>query len=346
MTSSAAASSRARDELPHEHFVQFYDDDAVLAEAVVAHVMSALQCGGAAILIANKTHGAAFANGLARAGHNLEALRAEGRLVELNASEALGRFMRDGWPDPALFQEVVGGLVAQTLARAPTPRLAAYGEMVAVLCAEGNHAAAVQLESLWNQLGERHSFALFCAYPLSVFAGEGHDKTLASVCAAHGRTVPTEAHTALGSIKARNDHVIELQRRGLEVDRERTRRLEAEEALLRRERELTELLDSIQDGVLDIAPDGRVSAANRAYLTLLNSSARDYVGRDIRLSLAPAGLFDRIWARLVRGDVVRAELAEITSQEGQVHRVSIQRAMLRMTGRTLHMRWFLQLLRS
>jgi PAS domain-containing protein len=344
MTSSTHGSGPSPAAPVTEHVVFFYEDEGVLAEAVVGHLTGALAGDGAAIVIATNDHALGFAKRLVAAGHDVEALRAQGRLVELNAAETLSKIMRDGWPDPERFADVIERVVAQTLSRAPTARLAAYGEMVALLCEDGNHAAAVQLERLWNQLGERHPFALFCAYPLQAFGGNGHDKHLASVCAAHGRTVPTEAHTALTTDKARTDHVIELQRRCLEVDREHGRRVEAEDALQRRERELLELLENVSDGVLDIDPDGKVRAANRAYLSFLNYSAADHLGRDVRAFLTPPNVFDDIWVRLVRGNVVRSEIVELTAHDGEVRRAVIQSAVLRMVGRTLHMRWFLQLL--
>ena len=39
-----------------------------------------------------------------------------------------------------------------------------YGEMVDVLAARGLYKAAYQLEVLWNALGEREPFTLFCGY--------------------------------------------------------------------------------------------------------------------------------------------------------------------------------------
>lgn len=51
-------------------------------------------------------------------------------------------------------------------------RVRAFGEMVALLWAEGNHGGAIRLEELWNDLQNSHSFALFCAYPMNGFGGE------------------------------------------------------------------------------------------------------------------------------------------------------------------------------
>lgn len=326
------------------HVVRFYEDGQHLAETAAAHLGAALAADGAAILMATGEHAASVQRRLAADGHDLEALRAKRRLVELPAAETLDRLLYDGWPDPERFEGVAGHTLAQTIARTKKGPVAAFGDLVALLAARGNHGAAVQLERLWNQLGERLPFRLLCAYPLESFGGTGHEKALAAVCELHGRAVPTESHTGLASDRARTNYVIGLQRKALEVDREHDRRREAEEALHRRERELAEVLEFIADGVLDIDPDGRVRGANRAYLAHLDTTPADHFGRDVRTFLFPPGRFDDVWARLVRGNVVRGESGVFTTPDGRRRRASIENAVLRMVGRTLTMRWFLRII--
>ncbi len=75
--------------------------------------------------------------------------------------------MRDGLPDPLLFEQPVGNLVRAHLlstgragARGPAPGgLRAYGEMVAVLWGNGQVLAALALEELWNRLQRTADFA-------------------------------------------------------------------------------------------------------------------------------------------------------------------------------------------
>jgi hypothetical protein len=59
--------------------------------------------------------------------------------------------MVDGWPDEQRFAEVVGTVV-QRMAQNGSRRVCAFGEMVALLWAEGRHDAAIRLEELWNDL--------------------------------------------------------------------------------------------------------------------------------------------------------------------------------------------------
>lgn len=59
-----------------------------------------------------------------------------------------------------------------------------YGEMVAVLWAEGNSSAAMRLEKLWNEPAVTHAFSLLCGYLLSGFPGQNHE-SYHQVCDTH-----------------------------------------------------------------------------------------------------------------------------------------------------------------
>ena len=48
-------------------------------------------------------------------------------------------------------------------------RIRAFGEMVAILWAQGNDGATVRLEHLWNKFSQKAQFCLFCAYPKAGF---------------------------------------------------------------------------------------------------------------------------------------------------------------------------------
>ena len=83
--------------------------------------------------------------------------------------------MLDGWPDPARFAEVVGGLIERVRAASGSEArgVAAFGEMVALLWMEGKADAAIRIEELWNDLARTHAFSLRCAYPMSSFYRAG-----------------------------------------------------------------------------------------------------------------------------------------------------------------------------
>ena len=78
--------------------------------------------------------------------------------------------MREGSPDPALFDATIGALVRKCASGARGLR--AFGEMVDVLSAEGNLVGALQLEELWTQLQSTVRFELLCGYNSSALAAD------------------------------------------------------------------------------------------------------------------------------------------------------------------------------
>jgi anti-sigma regulatory factor (Ser/Thr protein kinase) len=64
-----------------------------------------------------------------------------------------------------------------------------YGEMVALLWDAGNVTAAIALEALWNDLGRRLPFSLFCAYDADTMGGEDCADSFRHVCHLHSAVV-------------------------------------------------------------------------------------------------------------------------------------------------------------
>ena len=75
--------------------------------------------------------------------------------------------MIDNWPNELRFKNVTGSIIGQASQHGP---VRVFGEMVAVLWAEGRTRAAIRLEQLWNNLIAEQSFSLMCAYPKSQFS--------------------------------------------------------------------------------------------------------------------------------------------------------------------------------
>lgn len=171
------------------HRVQFYDDENFLLKKVSTFVDTALDDGGA-IVIATRPHLERLETLLQRhGGERWEARSA--RLVRLDARETLDRFMVDGLPDEERFRTLIGRLLDEASDGGRRP-VGAFGEMVALLYAEGNGEAAVRLEHLWEGLTRQWGFGLLCAYPMSAFADETHRGAFRAVCDAHSHVDPLE----------------------------------------------------------------------------------------------------------------------------------------------------------
>jgi hypothetical protein len=112
-----------------------------------------------------------------------------------DAHETLGGIMTRGLPDRARFSARIGSVV---LERCSHGRVRAYGELVDVLAEEGNFAAAIALERLWNDLLAERPFALMCGYCSTHFGNALASSALAEICACHSR-VDTAPDDFLGT---------------------------------------------------------------------------------------------------------------------------------------------------
>jgi anti-sigma regulatory factor (Ser/Thr protein kinase) len=170
-----------------DHVVQFYERESELVACVGDYLSDAADAGAVGVVIATAAHRAAFEAYLREAGVDVAAARDDGTLVVLDAAEMLARLMRDGCVDRAAFFEVVGAVVRQAAA-AGRP-VCAYGEMVALLWEAGDVIAAIELESLWNELATEVPFSLYCAYRSESVEGREHADALERVCHQHSAVV-------------------------------------------------------------------------------------------------------------------------------------------------------------
>ena len=171
-----------------EHAVQIYRDDNTLLDSLESFVGSGLRSGESVVIIATAPHLHELEKRLRGGWHDLDRYRWEDRYVAVLAQETIERFMCNGMPDEALFNQVVGELTSR--ARGQGRRIRAFGEMVGLLWAEGNKDAALRLERFWSQLQVRERFPLFCGYARSQLRRDSIESDIAIICAAHSRIVP------------------------------------------------------------------------------------------------------------------------------------------------------------
>jgi excisionase family DNA binding protein len=218
-----------RDLRGSDHFVQFYETDAFLLDTVGAFIATALRDGDTGIVIATEAHREGLVERLTAAGLDVAAHQAGGTYVALDAAETLSTFMVDGEPSPDGFMDVIGGLIEQS--RAGGRRVHAFGEMVALLAVEGNPAAAIRLEQLWNALQRTQSFSLFCAYPMSRLGREDLVELLGGVCTEHTHVIPAESYMVLPTSNDRLRAVTVLQQKAQRLEAEIAERRRVEEQL-------------------------------------------------------------------------------------------------------------------
>ena len=212
-----------------EHFVQFYEADGFLLNSLSGFIGRAIHADDGALVVATEAHRNGLDELLQANGLNVTTARARGQYISLDAAETLSKFMVDGAPEPGRFNEFMGGVIASVTDG--RPRISAFGEMVALLWAEGNHAAAIRLEELWNDLQRTHSFSLFCAYPMNGLSGERFIEATGSVCKVHSRVIPAESYADLSDPNARLRAIALLQQKAESLEAEVNERRQVEERL-------------------------------------------------------------------------------------------------------------------
>ncbi len=174
----------------HDHVVAFYERDEELVAAVASFLTAALDAEGAAVIIGTPPHRAAVEAALIVDGLPVRDLVDSGRYVALDAGDTLSAFMRNGHPDPAAFASVIGAVLDDV---GEDGLVHAFGEMVALLWDAGNVAAAIELESLWNDLAEDRTFSLYCAYAMSSLEVSGDLAAAKHVCDRHSDVIRLSA---------------------------------------------------------------------------------------------------------------------------------------------------------
>jgi signal transduction histidine kinase len=105
--------------------------------------------------------------------------------------------------------------------------------MVALLWAEGNCEAALQLEQLWNDLVSLHPLRLRCAYPLGLFPSSADGNPIEQICTAHSHVIPTEGYTTLRTEEERLMAIALLQQKAQALETEIEEHKQARHALQR-----------------------------------------------------------------------------------------------------------------
>ena len=176
------------------HHVLLHDTRDGLATGIASFLAVALLRGEAAVLIATPDHLDDAAAALLMAGVDVDLARAERRYVALDAAGTLARFRTVHGIDDAAFDAVVRPLLDDLASRFGA--VAAYGEMVGLLAAEGDVVGAIHLEQLWGQVTRSVPMRLLCGYPHEL--SDGSAPGLDWVRDLHDTTAPaTDATWAL-----------------------------------------------------------------------------------------------------------------------------------------------------
>jgi PAS domain S-box-containing protein len=302
----------------NDHFARFYLDDATLIESVAQHVMSGLRDGAAAVVIATEPHLTALDRFWASIGFDAVAYRDRGQLLSLDAAQTLAGLMVDGTPDRERFRATVGAVIAR-LSR-QYGRVAAFGEMVGLLWHAGNPAAAVDLESLWNELREDYRFSLLCGYALRDCTADTADQAFEAACDAHAHVIPAETYPA-SSTADQSKIIVQLQRKALALES----RLERDRETQRSLAHFAAIVECSDDAIISKTLDSVIRSWNPGAQRLFGYTAEEAVGKPITI-IIPRDRLDeetRIIETLKRGERVDHYETTRLTKDGREVEVSL-----------------------
>jgi PAS domain S-box-containing protein len=287
----------------------------------------ALYDGGAAIVVATAAHRYAFEEALRRCGFDVEHAIDADRYLTIDAAGLLGQFMVDGMPDPQRFEAVAGAVLQR--AGAGDRRVRVYGEMVALLWADGETEAAIALEGLWNELADRHEFALLCAYPMAAFKDAASAAAFQRVCATHTTVIPSEGYSRLDGADAKRREVARLQQENAAL-RAAARLARAEHAEAAARRHLDELcvitLGTISEGVVELDGEDRLVCMNAAAERMLGWTEGELRGHPVEdllhrrrpAGVAPPGADSPLAGVFARRRTVRSREDALVRRDGRL----------------------------
>ena len=197
------------------HFVQFYRDDDFIVSIISKYLMHGIRLGDKCVVVATPKHIKKIENTLSRSLRGLfQTVQEDGLFIAFDAEDVLAEFMVGDTPDAVLFEKKVAPILETT----PDARTRIFGEMVAILVARGNPAAAVELERLWNQMRLKYAFSLFCAYPIEDLANSNAGDHFSDICCNHSSVLPDESYSTLTSADERLRCIAALQHRNLQLE--------------------------------------------------------------------------------------------------------------------------------
>jgi PAS domain S-box-containing protein len=256
------------------HVVQLYTDDGFLLDVLSRFIGGALAVGDGAVVIATQAHQDGLAQRLKARGVDTARAISQGRYVLLDAHETLPGIMVNGAVDETRFMNTIGDVLTRVRNAADDKdsRVAVFGELVALLWADGKSLEALRVEGLWNDLAQKHSFSLLCAYPITGFNNERHIEPFLKMCGQHSSVVPSESYLGLSSVEERLRTIAQLQQRAQVLERKLT--------LQESEDRFRLLVEAVQDyAIFTLDPDGRVRNWNKGAKRIKGYDSTEIIGK-------------------------------------------------------------------
>ena len=175
--------------LSYTHRVHFFETQSATADKVAAFLWEGVPQNATWVVIARNSLKEDLIRTLEQKGVATEDWIQDRRFFLLDGHQALNRIM-DGklHPSAEQFQKVIQEILAHV--KDPNAPIYAYGEMVDILCDEGNFKGAQELEDIWHEFLVQHQVTLLCGYTLQNFRNRETNEHFLKACQAHQWVYP------------------------------------------------------------------------------------------------------------------------------------------------------------
>ncbi|MGC3974366.1 MAG: response regulator [Nitrospira sp.] len=296
------------------HIVQCFEQDAKFVDKLQDYIETGLNHGDSVLLVATPAH----VDALALRGCRLSVPRCR----ILDAEQTLEQFFNAPKLDAERFRLVMGTL-CQDVSDRGAGRIRIFSDLMALLWERGATEAAMQLESLWNELATRYPLSLICAYPT--------------------RSTPERMRSLMTEWGDSCDQprlLAALQQKTAAWEVEIARRQELERHLGHRDAELAEFFEQAAECLHQVGPDGTIIWANSSELKLLGYEPHEYIGHHISSFHVDQDVIDDILTRLLRGEQLYNYPARLRCKDGSVRNVLIHSNVRWDDGRMSYTRCF------
>jgi signal transduction histidine kinase/DNA-binding NarL/FixJ family response regulator len=150
-------------------------------------------------------------------------IRGQRRVFLVDGDKLLAQLVSGSELDMVEFDTVLHELLSQLMpaSSADLQRLElpiyAYGELVDILCARGQHLLALELESCWNRLLATRNIWLLCGYKMGSFCGLEADCVFDQICHSHTTVTPTEMYSKLSTTQEQLALIAALQQKAMKL---------------------------------------------------------------------------------------------------------------------------------
>jgi CheY-like chemotaxis protein len=176
---------------PGSHTALFYEHESFWRRGFEAFLVDGARAGATMVVIGRRR---LFEDAISTLESSpLDSVRGSSERILFTDAETTMRTVMDG---DTLLADRLETEVRALLERAARVReqvpVWVIGEMVDLMCREGHHGAALDLEKLWNVFTADRPIVTGCAYALDRFSHDRHTSVLRAIRDQHTHLIPTE----------------------------------------------------------------------------------------------------------------------------------------------------------